>query len=113
VKVAVKLRPGRIRLFEPSEIYYIEASEHDSLLRTASKRRLRSIQDLAVWERLLAPLGFLRVHRSYLVNLDRVREVRLRRGDPNDWELKLDPPVNAVIPVSREGYSRLRKTLAL
>ena len=40
-------------------------------------------------------------------------EVRLRRGDPDDWELKLDPPVNAVLPVSREDLSRLHKTLAL
>ena len=55
----------------------------------------------------------LRVHRSFLVNMDRVRELRLRSGDPNDWELKLDPPVNKVLPVSRPGYTLMRRRLGL
>ena len=43
------------------------------------------------------------------MNLDRVREVRLRKGDDNDWELKLDPPVNSVLPVGREHLAGLRR----
>jgi hypothetical protein len=35
---------------------------------------------------------------SIIINLDRVREVRFRWGDDNDWELKLDPPVTACCP---------------
>ena len=59
----------------------------------------------------MKPLGFSRVHKSYLVNLDRVREVRLRKGDDNDWELKLEPPVNSVLPVGRAHLVGLRRVL--
>ena len=52
-------------------------------------------------------------HRSYLVNLGRVRELRLRRGDTNDWEVKLDPPVNAVLPVGRGYLAKLKKALGV
>jgi len=44
--------------------------------------------------------GFVRIHRSYVVNLARLRELRLQR-DGVDWEVKLEPPVNRVLPVSR------------
>jgi DNA-binding LytR/AlgR family response regulator len=53
----------------------------------------------------------VRIHRSYLLNLDRVREIRLRRGDPNDWEVKLDRPVNAVLPISRRYYAAVLEYL--
>jgi hypothetical protein len=35
-----------------------------------------------------------------------VRQVR-RRSQGEDWELKLDPPVNIVLPVSRDAVSAL------
>jgi len=55
----------------------------------------------------------MRVHRSYLVNLERIREIRLRRGDPNDWEIKLGTPVNVVLPVGRGHVAALRKALGV
>jgi DNA-binding LytR/AlgR family response regulator len=57
-------------------------------------------------ESLLLRRGFLRTHRNYLVNPDRVRHVR-RRSSGEDWELKLDPPVNRVLPVSRSALGAL------
>jgi DNA-binding LytR/AlgR family response regulator len=68
---------------------------------------------LTEWARRLHSAGFIRSHRSYLVNLDRVRELRLRPGDSNDWELKLEPPVNKVLPVGCGYLPRLRKALRL
>ena len=55
--------------------------------------------------------GFKRIHRSYTVNLNRVREMRLRRGDPNDWELKRVPPVNKVLPLNRASARALQDLL--
>ncbi|MFV2045177.1 MAG: LytTR family transcriptional regulator DNA-binding domain-containing protein [Anaerolineales bacterium] len=54
---------------------------------------------------------FFRIHRSYIVNLNRARELRAR-GE-RDSEIKLDPPVNKVLPVSRTAYSKLRKLLGI
>ena len=111
MKVPVKTAPGRILLLDPTEIYYIEGERDHALIRTPRKRRYRTIWPVAKWARTLKPHGFVRIHRSYVVNLDRVREVRLRAGDPNDWEVKLDPPVNVVLPISRTYYAGLRKVL--
>ena len=113
MRIPVKTSPGRILLLDLAEIYYIEGERGDALVRTARRTRYRSVQRLIDWERKLRGKGFVRIHRSYLVNLDRVREVRLRGGDPNDWELKLVPPVNAVLPVGRSYYPALRKALGL
>ncbi|MCD4749105.1 MAG: LytTR family transcriptional regulator DNA-binding domain-containing protein [Thermoanaerobaculales bacterium] len=48
----------------------------------------------------------VQVHHSYAVNPDRVSEVR-RRERRRDWELKLEPPVNRVIPVGRSHLAAL------
>ena len=113
MKVSVKTGPGRYLLLDASEIYYIEGERGDTLVRTSRKTRYRSIHRLTDWQRKLRDTGFVRIHRSYLVNLARVREVRLRRGDTNDWELKLDPPVNAVLPIGRGYLKKLEKALGL
>jgi hypothetical protein len=49
---------------------------------------------------LMAPFGVVRVHRNHAVNVRRVLEVR-RRSSESDWEVKLEPPVGAVLPVGR------------
>ena len=50
--------------------------------------------------------GFLRTHRNTLVNPAHVQQVR-RRPKGEDWELQLDPPVNLVLPVSRDALPAL------
>jgi len=101
MRVAVREPDGSLLLLEPREIYYIEAHRAGSRVRTARRALRRDPRSLSRWEEILAGRGFFRVHRSYLVNLDRVRRVRRRRGDRNDWEVKMDPPVNAILPMSR------------
>lgn len=113
MKIPVKTSPGRFLLLDPSEIYYIEGQGDDVLVRTRRKRRYRGVNRLSAWEKRLRGAGFLRVHRSYLVNLERVREVRLREGDRNDWELKLTAPVNLVLPVGRAYVAAMRKALGV
>ena len=54
---------------------------------------------------------FFRIHRSYIVNLDRAFELRAR-GE-GEYEIKMDPPVNKVLPVSRNRYPDLRDILGL
>jgi DNA-binding LytR/AlgR family response regulator len=66
-------------------------------------RDLRSLAEVLA----LFPAGHLvLVHRRYAVNVDRVEEIRRRDGG-RDWELKLEPPVNRVLPVSRTHLARL------
>jgi diguanylate cyclase len=59
-------------------------------------------------EEQLAGGNFLRVHRSHLVNLDRVKSVR-RAGDNAIAELI--GPLSKTIPVSRSKFNELRALL--
>ena len=112
-RIAVSTSPRRIVLLDADEIYYIEGERGDTLVRTARRTRYRSVHRLSEWSRRMQGAGFVRIHRSYLVNLARVRELRMRKGDSHDWELKLDPPVNVVLPVGRGYLARLKKSLGL
>lgn len=56
----------------------------------------------------LVPLGFQRVHRSAIVNLDRVAEIRA--FDSGDGEARLSSDVT--VPVSRRYRQELRERLA-
>ena len=93
-------------MIDLEDVFFVEAVGDDTRVRTRSARALRDVRPLKEIEPLLVPRGFLRAHRDYLVNPDRVRQVR-RRDRGEDWELKLDPPVNRVLPVSRSALAAL------
>lgn len=102
----VHLPDGRRRIEELADVYYLEADGGDTLVRLRGKRRLRDVRRLAELEALLTPHGFVRTHRSFVVNPSRVRELR-PRGESRGWELVLDPPVNKVLPVSEDRIEAL------
>jgi hypothetical protein len=70
------------------------------------RRRLPDSRALGELVALLAPFGIVRVHRNHAVNAGHVLEIR-RRGGEADWEVKLEPPVNAVLPVGRTYLKQL------
>jgi DNA-binding LytR/AlgR family response regulator len=98
------LAPGLRQVVDLEDVFFVEAGGDDTRVRTRAARVLRDVRPLKEIEPLLVPRGFLRAHRDYLVNPDRVRQVR-RRDRGEDWELKLDPPVNRVLPVSRSALA--------
>ena len=52
-----------------------------------------------------------RCHESYIIHLGRIRGLR-RRGK-NNYELRLDPPVNKLIPLSRHRVAEFRKLMGV
>lgn len=61
-------------LFRPDEIYYVQADLSEVMLRTAKgfSYYAKKISDL---EQLLEPYDFVRVHRSYLINMNKIDEM--------------------------------------
>ena len=79
-------------------------------MRLHGKRRLRDVRSLGEVMTTLERHSFVRVHDSFAVNFRRVLEIRLR-DDTRGWEVKMEPPVTSVLPVSRGKLSGLLKML--
>ena len=105
-RVLLHLHDGRRVPLEPEEIFLLEARGDETELRTRGRRRLRDLRALGEVIERLPPGTFLQIHRSMAVNVDRVTEIR-RRPNGRDWELRLEPPVNRVLPVARRRLAAL------
>ncbi len=99
------------RVVDPSDIYWLDADGHDTWVRFRGRKRLKDIRGLGELATILSAHGFVRVHHDHLVNARRIRAVRRREG-ARDWELKLEPPVNRVLPVSRHYLKDLQRLFA-
>ena len=89
-----------------AKLDYAEAQDDYVALAVEGKKHLKQ-QTIASLEAALDPAHFLRVHRSYVVNLDRVARIEPYAKDSHVAVLHN----GAQIPVSRSGYSRLRAFL--
>ncbi len=100
-RVAIK-NAGQVCFVKISEIDWIEAADYYACLHVGAKSHLlrRSLSEL---EADLDPNTFCRVHRSSIVNLERVRGLKLRQD--GEYEVLLDK--GATIRLSR----RYRKSL--
>ena len=101
---------GRKVLVPINEIRYIEAKDDYACIYTASDRYLSTIS-LAQLENKLAPHGFFRVHRGYIVNLDYVEDVEVVSS--GILQLGLNGIEGKKISVSRRRVVQLKRALGL
>jgi two-component system LytT family response regulator len=97
---------GAIDVVPVQRIDYIEAQDDYVQVSAAGRKRTRQ-QTLGELATLLDPMRFVRVHRSYIVNLDSLARVEPYGKDSRVVVLK----DGTRIPVSRAGYERLRELL--
>jgi len=97
---------AHIHVIPVERLDYAQAQDDYVALRTEGKTLLKA-QTLAGLEASLDPSLFVRVHRSFLVRLDRIRA--LEPYGKNDHVAILADGTR--VPVSREGYVRLRELL--
>lgn len=102
-------REGRTFFLDPATISVIRAEGHYTLLQRGAET-LFCPWSISEAEERLAPAGFLRVHRSYLLNPARVtRFERLK----DSGECSVEGADSLRIPVSRTRLSTLREVLGL
>ena len=71
----------RLFFVKAGDIEWVEAEEKYVLLHTRSQRHIVR-ESISALEQQLAPAGFVRIHRSHLLNLEALQEViSLGRGD--------------------------------
>jgi two-component system response regulator LytT len=103
-------KAGKKLLINVADILYVMAKDDYSYLYTPADRYLSTIS-LAQLEIKLEPVGFFRIHRRYLVNLARVKEVVPMYG--GTLLLTLADDAATQIPVSRRRVPALKKALGL
>lgn len=100
----------KIVLFDPPEIDYIESNDGQSFLHIKGES-FASVFTLKELEERLLPFGFFRCHRSYIVNLQKVREVIT--WTRNSFTLVLDDSGKSKIPLSKTKMADLKGMLGL
>jgi len=103
----VLIRDGsKVHVLTVDRIDYVEAQDDYVAFHSDGKSYLKD-QTLAAVEGLLDPARFVRIHRSYLLNIERIARVELYAKDSRIAILR----DGAKLPVSRAGYARLAKLL--
>jgi len=106
-RVVVK-HHGNIRIIPAIDILYIEAWDDYVKIHTAENVFVKK-QTLTFYENALSNKDFLRVHRSFLVNISQVTSID--QGSGENRELRLRNGFH--LPVSRSGYQKLKVALGI
>ena len=86
------------------EILYVEAQLHEALMYLREGKVLRFNTSIGALEELLEPEGFLRIHKSYLVNMRCIQRLQCRQAELAG---------GAVLRVSEQNYGQLKKQYLL
>ena len=96
----------RVTLIPCSKLDYAESQDDYVALASEGKKHLKQ-QTIASLEAALDPALFVRIHRSYIVNLERVVRIEPYGKDSRMAILT----TGARLPVSKTGYARLKTLL--
>jgi two-component system LytT family response regulator/two-component system response regulator LytT len=105
---------GRMFLVDQKEICYASIEDGVITVVTAGVSGMEGHSNCRTLEELLASLDpgmFWRAHRSYLVNINRIREVV--PWFKSSYQLRMDDKKQSEIPVSRAQTKRLRELFSL
>jgi two-component system, LytTR family, response regulator len=103
----VLIRDGsQVHVIPVEQIDFVEAQDDYVCFKAAGRDYLKD-QTMAAIEAALDPARFVRIHRSYLLNIERIARVELYAKDSRVAILR----DGRRLPVSRAGYARLSKLL--
>ncbi|TQC43806.1 DNA-binding protein [Rhodococcus sp. WS4] len=107
----VGVRENRMVLLRLPEVLFAESDGNDVWLSTDQGRLRAASPGLDKLDHELTHAGFLRVHRQYVVNLNRIREVE--RREKGELILVMDDHENTMVPVSRRNARAVRVALGI
>jgi two-component system LytT family response regulator len=96
----------RVFIIALAKLEYAEAQDDYVALTSEGRQHLKQ-QTISSLESALDPSRFLRIHRSYIVNLEKVTRIEPYSKDNHVVVLSNGKQ----LPVSRSGYTRLRAIL--
>ena len=108
-KISTK-RNDKLILFNPPEIDFIESMDGSIIVHVGGEQ-YDCAMTLTELEQRLQNFGFYRCHRSYIVNLQKVREIIT--WTKNSYSLRLNTGKDAVVPLSRSKLQELKALLSI
>jgi two-component system LytT family response regulator len=106
-RIVVK-NAGVIKIIPVGALNYIEADDDYVKLNT-SEGNFHKNKTMTFFEKTLDANQFIRIHRSYIINLEQVTKIELKEKDSYIVLLKSD----IWLPVSKTGYVKLKAALGL
>jgi two-component system LytT family response regulator len=104
-RIVVKDGPA-VHVIPVDKLDYAEAQDDYVALKSDKKTYLKQ-QTISSLESMLDPARFIRIHRSHIVNLERVAKIEAYTKDSKIAVLR----DGTQLPVSRAGYARLKSLL--
>lgn len=105
----VVLKDGsKIKIIPVSQIQYIEAADDYVKIFTAEGSFLKK-KTMQHFEQSLPAEQYIRIHRSYIVNAQLITRIDAYEKDSHITVLS----TGAKLPVSRQGYAKLKEALGL
>lgn len=105
-RIVVKDEEGSIQVIPLTRVDYVEAAD-DAIVIVSGEKRLRKQQLIGDLAAEVDPDRFVRIHRSYLLNIERLEKIEPYAKDSRVAILR----DGRRLPVSRSGYARLRELL--
>ncbi len=106
-RIVVKIGT-KIRIIPEPDILYLEADDDYIKVYTPDGAFLKS-KTMSYFENHLDPKKFIRVHRSYMLQISQITRIEPYEKDSHVAILKS----GAKVPVSRSGYAKLKQVLGL
>ena len=99
---------SKIKIIPVHDVFYFEAADDYVKVHTQEGSFLKN-KTMSHFEKTLDPQQFVRSHRSYIVNIQQITRIDPYEKDNHVAILKS----GAKVPVSRNGYVKLRTVLGL
>jgi two-component system, LytTR family, response regulator len=97
---------SKIKVIPVDEILYVESQDDYVMIYTTDGKYLKQ-QTMKYFEQHLDPKKFLRIHRSYIANIDTIKQLELY--EKNSYVAVLSN--NAKLKVSDSGYKVLKNVM--
>ena len=106
-RIVVKIG-SKIKIIPVHDVFYLEAADDYVKVHAQDGSFLKN-KTMSHFEKTLDPQQFVRSHRSYIVNIQQITRIDPYEKDNHVAILKS----GAKVPVSRNGYVKLRTVLGL
>lgn len=105
-RVIIKDR-NTIKIVPAEDIKYIQAQDDYVMIYTLNHGNHLKQKTMKYYETHLDPDMFVRIHRSYILNIEAIKNIELLEKESYQAILK----EGSSLPISKSGYSRLKELL--